>query len=69
MVTSRYFEDLATDRDRLQFTKLALEAVGFGDADQIIADVLRAVTQGSIGLPKHTRQIYAALQPRRPGAT
>lgn len=65
MVTSRYFTELAVDRDRLQFTQLALWAVGFSTADQIVADVLRAVAQGHIALPAQTQEIYAALQPKQ----
>lgn len=64
MVTSRYFTELAVDRDRLQFTQVALGALGFDTADQVVADVLRAVAQGHIALPTQTHEIYAALQPR-----
>lgn len=66
MLTARYLADLAKERDRLVFTQLTLRALGFRDTDQIVADVMAAVTDGTIALMSQPHQVYDALRSPRP---
>lgn len=63
ILTARFLPEISVDRDRLKFTELTLQTLGFPDAAQIVADVLAALAEGKIDLSLRAYDVYDALRP------